>query len=217
MAGEYHQNLLTTNLVSQVEGHLSECPSCRKDFEATRNVLTLMKGDRLTDPGPDFWDGLNSRIMSQIRHSRSEVLEDPWYKKIWRNPFTWPGYAWATALVLMLLTPVTIYTIHMQGLKAPSVQEIKGLESKWETGLAPLSVSIESLSTKESERLAKKVVARLGKDLSGPTRLSMEDETHWDISRSLEGLNNDELEALIKKMQPGGGSAGLKEEGDYAC
>jgi hypothetical protein len=105
----------------------------------------------------------------------------------------------------------------MQSYKAPSVQEIKGLESKWETRLEPLSVSIESLSTKESVRLAKKVVARLGKDLSGPTRLSVEDETHWDISRSLEGLNNEELEALIKKMQPGGGSAGLKEEENYAC
>ncbi|MCJ7833667.1 MAG: hypothetical protein MUQ20_04710 [Deltaproteobacteria bacterium] len=216
MAGEYNQNLLKTNLASQVEGHLSECPSCRKDFEETRKVLTLLKGDRLADPGPDFWDGLSSRIMTQVRLSRSEATEDPWYKKVWRNPFTWPGYAWATALILMLLTPVAIYTIHIQGYKAASVQEIKGPESKWETGLEPLSVAVESLSTKESVRLAKKVVARLGKDLPGPTRLSVEDEMHWDISRSLEGLNNEELETLIKKMQPGG-SAGLKEEENYAC
>jgi hypothetical protein len=44
----------------------------------------------------------------------------------------------------------------------------------------------------------------------------MQDETHWDISRSTEGLNNEELEVLIKKMETGR-SGGMKEEEDYVC
>lgn len=212
----YHQNLIEAGPASQVEAHLSECPSCRKAYEENREVLILLKKDCLPDPGPVFWNDLSSRIMTQVRLFRPEGKEAPWYKKVWINPFGWPGYAWATALILMLLTPVAIYNIHVQGNKTPSVQEIKGQEMKWETGSMPLSAAVESLSDKESVRLAKRVVARMGKDLPGPTRLLMDDGMHWDVSRSLEGLNNQELEALIKKMEPGG-SAGYREEEEYVC
>jgi len=216
MAGDYYQNLLSPGLAEQVEAHLSGCSSCRKEYEQTWKVLALLKEDCLTDPGPDFWQGLSLRTMAQVRLSRPEFQKTHWSKKIWRNPFEWPGYAWATALILILLTPVAIYTIQMQGYKAPSVLETQSQASIWETESEPLAVAVESLSDKESVRLAKKVVARMGKDLPGPTRLLMEDETHWDISRSLEGFNNEELEVLIKKMETGR-SGGMKEEEDYVC
>ncbi len=77
--------------------------------------------------------------MTQVRLYRTEEKEAPWYKKVWINPFGWPGYAWATALILMLLTPVAIYNIQVQGNKKPSIQEIKGPETKWETGSLTLS------------------------------------------------------------------------------
>ena len=80
----------------------------------------------------------------------------------------------------------------------------------------PLSVAVETLSDGESVRLAKRVLTRMGKDLPSPIRLLMNDELHWDVSQSLEGLNTQELEALIKKMGPGG-SAGYREEEEYVC
>jgi hypothetical protein len=212
----YHQNLLETGSASLVEAHLTECPSCRKAYEETREVLALLKKDELTDPGSVFWDDLSSRIMTQVRLLGPEEKEEPWYKKIWKNPFGWPGYAWATALILMLLTPLAIYNIHDQGNKIPTIQESNGHEIKWEIGSLPLSAVVESLSDNESVRLAKRVVTRMGKDLPGPTRLVMDDELHWDVSRFLEGLNIRELEVLIKKMEPGG-SAGYKEGEEYVC
>lgn len=214
----YHQNLLEAGTASQVEAHLSECPSCRKAYEETGEVVTLLQKDCLPDPGPAFWNGLSSRIMSQVRLSLPENKEDPWYKKVWLNPFGWPGYAWATALILLLLTPVVIYNIQVQGYKAPSVleREVKDHVIKWETESMPLSAVVETLSDRESVHLAKRVVARMGQDLPDPTRLLKDDEMHWDISRSLEGLNDQELEALIKKMKPGG-SAGFREEEKYVC
>ncbi len=216
LGDDYYQNLLESGPASEFEAHLSECPSCRKAYEETREVLTLLKKNDLPDPGPGFWNGLSSRIMTQVRLYRPEEKEEPWYKKVRINPFGWPGYAWATALILMLLTPVVIYNMHVQDNSRPSIQEIKGPEMKWDTGSLTFSVPVESLSDNESVRLAKKVVARMGKDLPGPTRLVMDDELHWDVSGSLEGLNNRELEVLIKKMEPGD-SAVYKEEGGNVC
>jgi hypothetical protein len=215
-ADDYLQNKLEAGPASQVEAHLSECLSCRKTYEEIREVLTLLKKDSSPDPGPVFWNQLSSRIMTQVRLSRPAVKEDPWSKKFWRNPFGWPGYAWATALILMLLTPVVIYQVTFQGSHRPLIQENKEQENHWEMGSMPLSVVVENLSEKESARLAERVMARMGKDLPAPARLLMNEDLHWDISRSLEGLTNQELEALIKKMKSGG-SAGYKEEKEYVC
>ncbi len=58
----YYQNLLEAGPASEVEAHLSECPSCRKAYEETREVLTLLKKDRPAGPGagllewPEFPD-----------------------------------------------------------------------------------------------------------------------------------------------------------------
>ena len=134
-----HQNLLESGPASEVKAHLSECPSCRKAYEDTREVLALLKKDYLPDPGPGFWNGLSSRVMTQVRLYRTEEKEDPWYKKVWINPFGWPGYAWATALILMLLTPVAIYNMQVQGNNPPSIQQIKSPETKWDTGALALS------------------------------------------------------------------------------
>jgi predicted anti-sigma-YlaC factor YlaD len=216
LAEGYHQKILDSGQVLQVEAHLSECPSCRKAYEETREVLALLTKDVLPDPGPAFWNELNSRILTQVRLSRPEGDEDPWYKKFWIKPFGWPGYAWATALLLMLLTPVVLYNITFQGNHTALIQENIDQENKWETRPLPLPVVVENLSDTESVRLAKRVMARMGKDLSSPTGLLLNEDLHWDISRSLEGLNRQELEALINKMGPGG-SAGNKEEGEYVC
>lgn len=213
---EYHQNLLEAGPVSQVEAHLSQCPSCRKAYEETLEVLTLLKKDRLPEPGPVFWTDLSSRIMAQVRLNRSEEKEDSWFRKLWINPFGWPGYAWATALILILLTPVAIYNIHVQGTRSPSIQEMKEQEMTWPSGSMPLSTIVETLSDKESVTLAQRVVSRLGKDLPTPSHMLTDDETHWDVFPSLERLNTQELEVLIKKIEPGG-SAGYREEEEYVC
>lgn len=216
LTDEYHQNLLQAGPASQVEAHLSQCPSCRKVYQETGEVLTLLKKDRLPDPGTVFWNDLSTRIMAQVRLDRFEEKETPWYRKLWIHPFGWQGYAWATALILILLIPVVIYNIHVQGTKSLSIQEMKGQEVMWASGSMPLSVVVETLSDKESINLAKRVVSRLGKDLPSPGHMMRDDEAHWDIFQSLEGLNTQELEALIKKMGPGG-SAVYKEEEEYVC
>jgi hypothetical protein len=215
-AGGYFQNTLDPGPVAQVEAHLSECPSCREDFEETREVLTLLAKDALPDPGPAFWNELNSRILTQVRLSRPDGYKDPWHTKIRIKPFGWQGYAWATALLLMLLTPVALYNITSHGNRSLSIQENIDQENQWETRTLPLPVVVENLSDTESARLVKRVTARMGKDLPSSTGLLMNDDLHWDISLSLEGLNGQEMEALINKMGPGG-SAGYKEEGEYVC
>ena len=218
MAEDYHQNSLEPGSALRVKAHLSECASCRNAYEKTREIVTLFKNDRLPDPGPLFWNHLNSRIMTQVRLSRPEEKEIPWYKKVWGNPFGWPGYAWATALILILLTPVVIYNIQVQSHKTSSVleKEVQGQEIRWDTASLPFYALFESLSERESAHLAKRMAARMGKDLPGPSPWLMEDDLQWDISRSLEGLNKQELDALIKKMEPGG-SAGYKEEEKNVC
>ncbi|MBI5603993.1 MAG: hypothetical protein HY879_11615 [Deltaproteobacteria bacterium] len=211
LTGGYFQSLLSPDLVQGVDRHLAACPVCKKEYQETQEVLDLLNRDRLPDPGPDFWKGLNSRIMAQVGLSRPHSLKVPWYKKIGSNPFTWPGYAWVTALILILLTPWAIYTIPFKGQPSTLVQEFPENELKWELGFESVPAAVDSLSARESVRLGERIVARMGKDLTGKPPLSTEDELQWDVSPSLEGLNNEQLDTLFKKMKTGG-FPGFKEE-----
>jgi hypothetical protein len=214
LIGSYSQDLLTPDWAERVNDHLANCSDCEKEYQKTRGVLDLLKQDRLPDQGAEFWEGMNTRIMSQIRQVRSEPERIPWTKKIWGYPFGWPGYAWATALILLILTPVLLYTIHFNNQPPSPVQEWVATDLRWEMGTESLPTILEALSPKESSRLGKKIVARLSSDLPIQTPLMAEDELQGDLSHSLEGLDKEELDSLIKKIQTGG-SAGLKEDERY--
>jgi hypothetical protein len=214
LLSSYPQDLLTPDWAERVKEHLSNCSDCQKEYQKTQGVLDLLKQDRLPDQGPEFWKGMNARIMSQVRQVRSEPERIPWNKKIWGYPFGWPGYAWATALILLLLTPVLLYTIHFNNQPQSPIRELVATDLRWEMGVDSYPAILEALSPKESSRLGKKIVARLGSDLPIQTPLMAEDELSGDLSHSLEGLDKEELDILIKKIQTGG-SAGLKEEETY--
>ncbi len=214
LTSSYSQGLLAPDWAERIESHLSICPDCHQAYQETKKILGLLGQDRLPEPGEGFWNRLSSRIMHQVRLTRPEPVRIPWTKKIWGNPFGWPGYAWATALIFILLTPVVIYTIHFKNHPPPLVQELLGNEWRWEMGLEAVPPVFDTLSPKESIRLGKRIVARMGRDFSGLSPLAAEDELSWDVSRSLEGLDKEELNLLIKKIQTGG-SAGFKEEGRY--
>jgi hypothetical protein len=214
LTNRYSQNLLAPDWAEGVEDHLSHCPDCHKEYQETQEILGLLSQDRLPDPGPEFWKGMSSRIMTQVRQIRPEPVRIPWTKKIWGYPFGWPGHAWATALILILLTPVIIYTTHYKNQPQPPVQELVANDWRWEMGIEAFSPALETLSSKESIRLGKRLISRLSGDLPKQTQLTAEDELQGDISHSLEGLDKEDLDLLIKKMQTGG-SAGLKEEGRY--
>lgn len=210
----YSQKMGVSEQDPVLEAHLANCPACKKQYRDTQKILSLLAQDRLPEPKPEFWNGLSRQIMAQVGPRRPEPREIPWFKKIWGVPFGWPGYAWVTAVLLILLTPLAIYTIQDRSQVPPSPQGFSGNELRWELGLETFPSVFESLSPGESARLGERLVARIGRDLSRPTSLAVEEELQWEFSRPLEGLNDQELDGLIEKLQPGG-SAGFNEVKHY--
>ena len=210
LVGDYAQDLLSPDLDEGLGRHLSACPSCQKEYQDNRKVLTLLRRDRMADPGPDFWKGLDSLIMAQIRSGRSTPVKTPWFKKVWGSPLGWPGYAWATALILILLTPAVIDNHY----RPASVQESLEGEWKWGIGSESYPSAFESLSPQESKRLGERITARMSKELPIQTHGLAEEDLQWDLSPVLESLTPQELDALIKKTRPGG-SAGFEEGKSY--
>jgi hypothetical protein len=210
----FSKDLLASEPDPVIDAHLAHCPACSQNYRETQEILSLLDRDRLPEPKPEFWDGLSGQIMAQIGRSRHDPRRAPWFKKIWGTPFGWPGYAWATALILILLTPLAIYTMHDRSQITPQTQGVIGNELRWELGFETLPSTFESLSEGESARLGKKIVAQLGNDLSGQLPVGGEEELQWDVSPNLEGLNSKELDFLIKKLQTGD-TAGFNEVKNY--
>jgi hypothetical protein len=187
----------------KISNPISECLTSNEEFQGSQAILDLLQRDRLPEREPEFWTGLNTRIMSQVRRIPSVPERIPWYRQIWGTPFQWPGYAWVTALLLFILTPLAIYNIQYTGKTSSPDSEITLNEQRGELWFEALPSALEPLTVKESERLAKKVVTRLGKELSEEGVFVAEEELRWDVSPVLEGLNQKELDILIRKLQSG--------------
>lgn len=197
----------------RVKAHLEQCPACAQWAEETRGVMDLLRQDRLSEPEEPFWSGLSQRIMTEVRPTPSFPERIAWYRRIWGTPFGWPGYAWGTALLLMVLTPLVFYTMQDRGTMGSPGSEIILNEWRGEAALESFASALESLSDREAGRLEKKVVARMGKEIAVEDATGSEEDLHWDVSTSLESLNTKELEILMKKLRTGG-AVGVKEEKD---
>jgi hypothetical protein len=194
----------------QIKGHLPECSSCTQTYQETQVILNLLHRDRLPEREPAFWKGMSTRIMAEVRYPSPRLERVPWYRKIWGAPFQWPGYAWATALILFILTPLAIYTIQGKG-KTPylgvetTVSQLRG-----EFGFEPYVSSLESFSPREADRLGEKVLSRLANGLVD-TSMGIEESLGEDLPNSLENLNQREMDTLIQRLQTQG-VVGSKEE-----
>jgi hypothetical protein len=195
----------------RLEAHLQQCPACSRFAEETRSLMDLLRQDRLPEPEAPVWPDLSRRIMAEVRRTASKQDQIPWYRRIWGTPFGWPGYAWVTALLLLVLTPVIIYNMQNGGKIASPGSEFILSELRGEGTLEPLSSALESLSDSEAGRLEKKVVARISKEISEEDPAGSEEDLRWDVSNGLESLSAKELEILMKKLQTRE-SVGVKEE-----
>jgi hypothetical protein len=209
----WEQGDLSPDQDLRIKEHLAGCPSCAKAFEETRKILSLFSRDRLPEGEPAFWKGQSNQIMAEVRHASARQEGVPWYRKIWAGPFQWPGYAWATALLLFILTPLAVYTIQGKNKTPYPVIEITVSQLRGEFGFEPYVASLETFTVKEADRLGEKVTARLEKELTdSPARV--EEPTGEDLLNSLENLNQLEMDTLIQRMKSHGvmGSKEVKSD-----
>jgi len=194
----YCQGLLNRGQVLGVENHLQGCPSCNREYRETQEILDRLAAQRLPDPGEVFWNRMRSSIMTQISEVPARPV--PWYKWIWAAPFQWPGYAWATALLLLVLVPVMLYTLY-PGKNFTAIPDSRLADLNFEGGTEPFPSRMESLSNQESERLGKRVVAVLASEMKNNSPRGEEEDWSWDAAGSLETLNEQELDAVAKKLK----------------
>lgn len=220
---DYCQGLLAPESKEAVKGHLDRCSSCRKIWEETEDLLSLLKKEELPDPGTAFWEGMRDRIMGEVRRQARNGSKVPWTVRAFGHFPPRFASAWVAAVVLLIFLP--LFLVHFFDFSAdrPSLtvtvlpRASEGDEAHWAPRPEPLPKLMASLTEKESLRLAEKITSRLGSSLSYKTALTpVEEKFHWDVYRSLEWLEEEELEALIHKLDSGK-SAGLMEGVPYVC
>jgi len=210
----------------RVQGHLSRCPSCAQVEEETARLLALLNRDKdgWADPGEVFWEWMRMRIMEEVRRRGKDVSAA---RRIFRGFGTFfprPAYAWATALLLLVFLPLFMIRLFDFSSNPPASsvavlpRATEGDKTPWVSPPEPLPKVLASLTENESRRLAERMTLRLGRVLSSEEApfSPAEEKAHWNIHRLLEGLEEEELEVLIKKLEPEK-SAGLMEEQPYVC
>ena len=74
--GDFVDNSLPVAQAEEIARHLEQCPSCRKEYEATKSLKELMGKVSSPDPGADYWQDTTDIILARTVGS----LPSPKYK-----------------------------------------------------------------------------------------------------------------------------------------
>jgi hypothetical protein len=92
-----------------LENHLRECPACRAAYNDMTSMLLFMKKRVRVEPGPDFWDGYQARLMDRMEKEDVPVSK-PGKKQVTFFHALIPGPRWAyQALAAVVLVVIGIF------------------------------------------------------------------------------------------------------------
>jgi hypothetical protein len=207
---EYAGRPLAGAEADQVRDHLARCPECRSLHKENSGIVEALRQHSPPDPGPAFWNRMTSDIMAQVR--RLEDRPQPWYRRPWFNPWSWPVYAWSPALLLLVLTTAIYY----YGSFSNSIPvflaktEVQAVDSRLDEAGDYLADPILTLTPRESARLQEKMGRRLASELYARNEDASEAVLDWDFSNRMETLTAGDLNSVADRLQTGT-PAGTKE------
>jgi len=80
-----------------VRGHLARCSDCSEELD----LLGLMAGDQVPDPGEAFWASLPDRVYREIQLNRTEKETGRWWQIAWLSGMPARG-AIAFAMIVLV-------------------------------------------------------------------------------------------------------------------
>jgi anti-sigma-K factor RskA len=110
LLADYTVGALDGDLAAQVEDHLRECESCRRELSALERVGELLQPMQMTEPPRDLWPRIRARL--QPRRARRPV-----WQHYWR-----PGLALAAAAAILIAVIFALPLIQAPGTVAPTLE-----------------------------------------------------------------------------------------------
>jgi Putative zinc-finger len=205
---DYAGRPLTGAEAEQVRDHLSRCPDCRRLHEENSGIVEALRQDPPPDPGSEFWSRMASGIMAEVRHLESRP--QPWYRRPWFNPWSWPVYAWSPALILMIFAAGLYYFGSFSNPVFLTKNGFPLAESRLEDMSDSLADTFMTLTPQESARLKKTMDRRLARELYTRNDDAAEAVLDWDLSNRMDTLSIKDLNKVADKLQTGA-PAGTKE------
>jgi anti-sigma factor RsiW len=99
LTSDYVSNSLGEAIRAEIESHLVDCPTCRADVDAARDLLISLASLGGQKPPTHLWDGVYARITSD--HEAKRV----WWRWALRPIVAAPTAAAAALLAITLLWP----------------------------------------------------------------------------------------------------------------
>lgn len=83
---EYLDGGLSPELRKDIETHIGDCVSCRRELESLKKILSSVKEVSVPDPGELFWVNFLPEVRRKISEENKRI---PWYGIIFKPKVVW--------------------------------------------------------------------------------------------------------------------------------
>jgi hypothetical protein len=199
---EYPDGDLSAFWRRRLAAHLPDCPACRRELEAMREVIEAVKAAPPQDPGPDFWGKFSQEMHLKLVQAAPPAPAARWFKV--------PYLLGAPALAVLLLW-TAFHFLAPGGLPINSVQMARTKEAV--PVKSPLAKSQEAPLEKPRLAKSKETAAEQLAMVAAGGELGLEEDddelSGWDVEPVIADLTDQERELLLQRLR-------LKEK-DGSC
>jgi len=99
MLADYSTGSLGEAEAAHVRSHLETCQACRAELASLERTGDLLNGTEPMQPGADLWPGIAAKLAP-----REPARQ--WWRVLLPNRRTWPAFAAAAAILLLVIVPM---------------------------------------------------------------------------------------------------------------
>ncbi len=186
----YLRKELDETHVRLVEAHLASCDDCRTEL----SLVGMMSEEAVPDPGETFWAQMPAAIDREVRRHREKKRFG--FSDLFAG-FPFPGPAWATAAVLLIVAALW-FVVRPVPVDIASNEDKNG--AAFEDLISGEEVNPAELSSTELQaagQWARNEFGRIGRELTQDNPES----TEQDVSEDISNLSPEELDRLYEILK----------------
>lgn len=168
-----------------LRSHLANCPACRRELAACKEVVAAVRATPVKDPGQEFWDAFNRQLHLKLAQAAQEAPAAPVRRRL-KIPYYLLGAPALAVLVLWIAA-------HLSEPQKPVLTPPQVAQEAPQAPVAKEAPPVRVAGETSQEQI---MFAGMGNEL-----LQEEELPDWDPDPVIADLNEQEREILLKKLK----------------
>lgn len=121
---EYLEDAVASSISQEIEKHLENCDSCRKELHAYQKTIQLSSSLPVEYPSKEKWNNFVPELLSKIEDSSEKPILPFSWQFIWRHAWQFAGVVVSIAIIVAVVFNNSLFVVRQPQNEPKTVEEV---------------------------------------------------------------------------------------------